>query len=227
MRKSVGKDPGCWMRLKRWLELLVSFIYPESEAAAALSGLTPAEACSSIPRATDLSGIAVPGIQAIWQYQHPLAKNVIHELKGSKNLHAADCAGFALYTHLNEKRPEADKAERLLLIPIPLSRRRERERGYNQCELIVKASSKYTDAFEVRTDLLEKPIHRAEQKTKSRSERIEGSRNIFRVIDPRNIAGRTCVLVDDVVTTGSTLASARQAILDAGAIEVVAIAIAH
>ncbi|MDB5259367.1 MAG: competence protein competence protein ComFC [Candidatus Taylorbacteria bacterium] len=218
----MGLDQEWAENFTKALAVLASFIYPESAAAASLSGMDPKEAYAIIPRATDLSGIIEPEIQAIWQYRHPLARNIIHELKNSRSAHAADCAGYALYMHLAEH-----LGELLLLIPIPLSRQRLNERGYNQCELIAKAALKYGNAFEMRNDILTKPVHRTEQKTKSRSERIRDSENIFSIRNTEDIARRICVIIDDVTTTGSTLAAARQAVIDAGAARVIAIAIAH
>ena len=106
-----------------------------------------------------------------------------------------------------------------LLVPVPLHRRRLRARGYNQTALILRHARRYpalpVDALSlrrVRATLPQTGLDRA-----ARRRNVDGA---FAVVRPRRIAGRAVLLVDDVVTTGATLAAAGAALRAAGAARV-------
>jgi ComF family protein len=109
-------------------------------------------------------------------------------------------------------------------VPVPLHPARQRERGYNQAALLAQplaaALGLPYDAHVLRRVKPTPP-----QVGLSRQERQRNLRHAFSA-EP-GIAGRTIVLVDDVVTTGSTLASAAQACLAAGAARVYGLSLAR
>ncbi|PLX18198.1 MAG: hypothetical protein C0599_12610 [Salinivirgaceae bacterium] len=106
-----------------------------------------------------------------------------------------------------------------LILPVPLHPRKERFRGYNQswkiCEGLSESLNKPT--FE-RLFIRKKDTET--QTKKSRFERWENVSNIFSVTDPDKIKDKHILLVDDVVTTGSTMEACVEALLEAGAKEV-------
>jgi ComF family protein len=106
-----------------------------------------------------------------------------------------------------------------LILPVPLHPRKERQRGYNQswtiCEGLSESLNKPT--FE-RLFIRKKDTET--QTKKSRYERWENVSNIFTVTDPEEIKDKHIFLVDDVVTTGSTMEACVEALLEAGAKEV-------
>ena len=121
-----------------------------------------------------------------------------------------------------------DQEAQFLLIPVPISKRRRVERGYNQSEYIAKAILEndvghillYAPQwFQKIKDTL------TQSHSQSRQERMKNLLDCFEA-DPR-VAGKYVILIDDVVTTGSTLSEARRALLEAGARDVFAFTIAH
>ncbi len=110
------------------------------------------------------------------------------------------------------------------LVPVPLHRVRRRERGFDQAELICRALSALT---EVPTDTgcLRRASATRSQTALPREGRLENVRGAFEG-RPGACEGRRLLLVDDVVTTGATLASAASALEDAGAALVVCLAVA-
>jgi ComF family protein len=93
-----------------------------------------------------------------------------------------------------------------VIIPVPLHPSKKRARGFNQSELI---SSGISDASMLPVDVssLARISVSATQTKRSRYDRWTNVEGIFRVTDPGAIAGKHILLVDDVITTGSTVES--------------------
>lgn len=103
------------------------------------------------------------------------------------------------------------------LVPVPLSPRRLRERGYNQAERLANALSQMT-GLPVKQDLLQRVQDSAPQANLPRAARQTSLRKAF-VASPQ-AAGLRLALVDDVMTTGTTLEQSAKALSAMGAIEV-------
>lgn len=100
-----------------------------------------------------------------------------------------------------------------VLIPIPLSKQREKERGYNQVMEVIK-NIKATKTLSLNGALLQRTRHTAPQTSLQRNERLKNLKRAF-VCDIEKVKSyENCilVLVDDVSTTGATLAAARAAL---------------
>lgn len=91
-----------------------------------------------------------------------------------------------------------------LIIPVPLHKDKERLRGFNQSESVSKGIAGVT-GLPVDTGSLERIVLSPTQTNRSRYERWENVNGIFRVKDRERIRGRHVLLVDDVITTGSTI----------------------
>ena len=114
-----------------------------------------------------------------------------------------------------------------LIVPVPLHRQRESSRGFNQAEVISSALSKSINlpvdrVSLVRTKHSEK--YRAGLDAKGRRDTVENS---FAVRYPRLVAGEDILLVDDVFTTGATVACCANALISAGAKDVFVLTIAR
>lgn len=102
-----------------------------------------------------------------------------------------------------------------LIVPVPLHITRRKLRGYNQSEEFGKGLSQM---LEVPCDdtCMKRDAMTETQTHKTRLSRWENVSRVFKVIDPRAIAEKRVLLVDDVVTTGATLEACGQALLQAG-----------
>lgn len=99
------------------------------------------------------------------------------------------------------------------IIPIPLHKRKEKERGYNQSHYFAEGLGKSMDRKVVLSSLKRKK-HTSSQTRKDRLERYENVKDIFECISSSNLKEKHILIVDDVVTTGATLVSAAQTLLD-------------
>jgi ComF family protein len=112
-----------------------------------------------------------------------------------------------------------------LLLPVPLTVSRLRERGFNQALLVARWASRRW-AVPLVTHGVER-LPGPPQVGLSRRARLANVRGRFRVTRPERFAGRRVVVVDDVYTTGATLAALSRALLRAGAAEVRAVTLAR
>lgn len=92
------------------------------------------------------------------------------------------------------------------VVPVPLHPKKQKIRGYNQSEWIAMGISESLKK-PVSVNNLQRNLHTSTQTRKNRYERWENVENIFEIIRPDEFAGKHVLLIDDVVTTGSTLES--------------------
>lgn len=115
------------------------------------------------------------------------------------------------------------RSARPLLVPVPLHRRRLRERGYNQALLLARGVAREL-GFPVESGTLARSRNTKSQSKLPQEERGRNVRGAFVLIRPDLIEGQTVVLVDDLVTTGETARSCLEAILGADPDQVIVLA---
>ena len=98
-----------------------------------------------------------------------------------------------------------------LIIPVPLSRGKLKKRGYNQCSYIAKGISEVT-GIEYAEDVVVRSVTNKQQAGKGKLQRWSNADGIFHVVNPEMLENRHILVVDDVMTTGSTLVSMLSAI---------------
>lgn len=113
-----------------------------------------------------------------------------------------------------------DLPEKLILVPVPLHPRRRRDRGFNQAELFAKRLNK---RFKVMWgNVLIRQRYTKPQVTLGKGQRVANVKDAFAVSPfiKAKVTGRSFLLVDDVFTTGSTMAECAKILKKAGAAEV-------
>jgi len=101
-----------------------------------------------------------------------------------------------------------------IIVPVPLHPHKLKSRGYNQSVEIAKGIAKITSKPMV--ELLERKHQAATQTQLGRWERFENTSNEFICIKPRQVQGRKVLLIDDIITTGATLAGASGPLVENG-----------
>ena len=112
-----------------------------------------------------------------------------------------------------------------MIIPVPLHRSRQRSRGYNQSEYIATGLSAAT-GVPVRKGLLLRISQSGSQTKRGRYDRWENVQGLFQMAKPYEAEGRHLLLVDDVITTGSTVEACVSALHEAGNVKVSVVTLA-
>src|SRR6476646_3151921 len=134
------------------------------------------------------------------------AREVVHRLKYEGWTATADAMARAM-SGLEPLTPG------VCLIPVPLGRRRLRQRGYNQAACIAQALSRYS-GLPLKADLLERARETPTQTALTPEGRLA---NVSGAVRAGAVSGLRIVLVDDVFTTGATVAAAASALVARGA----------
>lgn len=145
-------------------------------------------------------------------------RELIHLLKYERVLPAARVLGGML----------AEAIEKLsiggpvLVVSVPLHRSKRRQRGFNQTDLIVRAALKKLgrSQFVLARDLLERRRPTVSQIGLTRAQRAENIHGAFQVLHLNRVQGRNILLVDDVLTTGTTVSECARVLRKAGATKV-------
>jgi ComF family protein len=187
---------------------------PAVDARLTLPGGTPIGLPADIP---------APLLQLEWcaAFAGPV-RAALHDLKYAGERRLAEPLGAAVARRWARVGVGAD-----LLVPVPVHAERERRRGYDQAALIAAVAATHLGLPSVRA--LERRRATVAQFELGRGERASNVAGAFAVrrVDHGAIAGRWVLLVDDVVTTGATLAACGDALIRAGARAVSAIAVAR
>lgn len=112
-----------------------------------------------------------------------------------------------------------------LILPVPLHPERLRKRGYNQSECIAEGLSAAT-GVPVRNNIIRRSGSSGTQTKSNRYERWQNVEGLFHVSEPGAVKGMHVLLVDDVITTGSTMEACVNAFHDAGDVKVSLVALA-
>ncbi|GIV14938.1 MAG: amidophosphoribosyltransferase [Armatimonadota bacterium] len=176
--------------------------------------------CSSCP----VHSLVPEVVRTVARYDGVI-RSAIHRFKYGNRASLAPALARLLIqtwqTPLTEPLRAAD-----VVVPVPIHRQRERERGFNQSALLAREFCRST-GLPLLQDVLERTVYRQPQVGLDAAERRENVKDAFRVTQPQAVAGKSVLLIDDVWTTGSTLNEAARALLTAGAERVFAYTVAH
>lgn len=105
------------------------------------------------------------------------------------------------------------------IIPVPLTRRRMWQRGYNQSEMLARGIREVT-GLQILTDVLKRTSFKGSQTKKNQWERRENVDGVFRLVRPDDIRGKHILLIDDIITTGATIVACADELCKAGDVKI-------
>jgi ComF family protein len=183
------------------------------------AGAEPAGLCAICQADTSahLSGLRVAA-----RYEG-VVRQAIRQLKYHQQRRLAEPLGDLLADVCATLAPQID-----LIVPVPLHPSRQRQRGYNQAELLARQCAARL-GLPVRPNVLHRIRATPPQVGLGAAARVANVAGAFAAsaAAPAALAGRRLLLVDDVCTSGATLTSAADALLAAGAVSVWGLAVAR
>ncbi len=113
-----------------------------------------------------------------------------------------------------------------LIIPVPLHRKRLRERSFNQSLILAREISR-RHSIPINFNVLKRKVHTEPQVSLGKADRGPNVRGAFEVVEKKAITGEKILLVDDVYTTGSTVKECARVLRTNGAAEVAVLTLAR
>lgn len=112
-----------------------------------------------------------------------------------------------------------------IIIPVPISKKRKKERGYNQSLLIAKKIAK-NENIKLKDNVIVKVKNNITQSKLNKEERAENVKNVYKITKNKEIIDKNILLIDDIFTTGATLNECSKMLKQAGAKKVDVLTIA-
>ena len=181
-----------------------------------LQQMTPLPIGNRVQELTVNNGIDI--LLSGWDFGDELRK-AIHSLKYEDRARIGFFLGKLLGDQLHNKTIQ----ELDYLIPVPLHPVKFRDRGFNQAKWIADGLGKAVQK-PVYTKLMKRIKHTISQTTLDRKERLKNMKKAFRI--NQDVTAKNIGIVDDVLTTGSTISSMASILKDAGAKTIVALTVA-
>jgi ComF family protein len=153
---------------------------------------------------------------------NPVCRNLIHALK-YKGMHSIGLVLGKLMARKTMK--ECSLPENPCIVPVPLHSSKLNDRGYNQSERLAEGLSSFT-GYKIYGDIITREKNTSTQTFLDHENRISNVRNAFRYSGEKSLSGKSVILVDDVMTTGSTVSECAKALKEGGAGKIIVCVVA-
>ena len=245
------------MPLSGWLQIALDFVFPAECVGCheflgddrvllfcrscwnAIRPIT-APACPQCGRpqlAVNVGGQAPPGIcrkcrqtppfydRAIAAaYYEGVLQEAIHQFKFKQKTGLGQPLAQLMLAHLP---PDLDLRQYQAILPIPLHKTRQRQRGYNQSSMLAKYLAQHFRIALVVDNLRRIRATTPQWQTKGRKERQENVKNAFRLDHPTTLQNKAVILIDDVMTSGATFNECAKTLKQAGVTSVLVLALSR
>lgn len=183
----------------------------------------------------------LPGyIFALYEYRTPIIKKILTDAKYRKKFSGLQVFGpylASVMIDIISEYTELNNYTNILIIPVPISRKRLKTRGYNQAKIIAESiiSNLPTNIkggsilnFKLADNVIEKIKDTTPQASiHKRSVRLNNPKGTFKIKNPEILQGSLCIVIDDITTTGGTILEMRRILIESGAQTVLGLTIAH
>lgn len=211
---------------------ILEILFPQFCLNCGIEGTYLCEDCKSILEITGFhQKYSAPNLKDLYfvlSYNNPLSKKLIQRFKYEpfvKELAKPLSSLIIAHFQLMDNKPDFSG---FLIIPVPLEKRRMKWRGFNQSrEIAEELASSSGLSLRVLSNILIKTKETLPQVELSDEERKENIKGVFFCQNQEKIKGKKILLVDDVYTTGATMAECARILRESGAKEIIGITIAR
>ena len=215
-------------KLKKCLERFISatqdLLVPENIKVQKLLDLPISFLRDLLPK----SPVYSKDIFVLFNYDNKIVRLIVKSIKYKNNANLRKRIAVYFYEEIIDIASEISLFEGIppLLVPMPMSKLEKRNRGFNQCEELVKEIKNLVgNNIEVSYNTLKKVRETKRQTTLSREERAQNVKDSMVAVP--TFSSHTVIVLDDVYTTGASLLEARRALVASGAKRVIGLFIAH
>lgn len=216
--------------IKKIFNSFISIILPKDKETIYLESLTPTELLEKIAPARIMEK---DGFIAMFDYKDPLCRKAIWQVKYKANEKISSNFASLFYDLILEEISDEStflNFKNIFIIPIPCSKKRLREKGFNQTEILVKEILRLDKEkiFKFDNNILVKTKETEHQvNVKNREKRLKNLEGSFSVLQPEKIKNSCIVVLDDVITTGATMSEAKKVLKKSGTKKIICMAVAH
>ena len=171
-------------------------------------------------------------IMSLYDYRDEMIRKAIWDFKYHKKWLIGKKFGKLLYENFIEEISELEeytKGQKIIVIPVPISKNRNKNRGYNQSEKIAQGFCKCNPKiFKLRKDIIIKTKDTLPQaKISDRKKRLKNMVGVFNIKNKEKIKNRTIIIIDDVTTTGATIGEIIKILQKNKAKKILGLTVAH
>ena len=216
-------------KIKFFTDFVLNLILPKNADILEIENMSETDILNNIPLAFEIKNSKY---KALFQHKNKISRKAIWAIKYGKNKKIIEKFSNLLYEFIIENISDEtlfSSFDNPLLIPIPMHKNNLKERGYNQSELIVKQifeidqCKNFNVSFDTLVKIRQTP-HQSELKNKT--DRLKNLKNCF-CVKGQMVKNRNIILIDDVITTGTTMNEATKVLKNAGAKKVIGFSITH
>lgn len=169
---------------------------------------------------TELLLIGVPSItRAVSYLIYQKESNYRELLFHLKYYNHPEVGRYLAHCAANTLIPQGFFSDIDLIVPVPLSAKKKRKRGYNQCDFLAMGIADAT-GIAINTDSITRTISNTSQTKKGRFQRWKNSEGIFQINSTSQLKGKHILIVDDVITTGATITSLVETITESVQVQI-------
>lgn len=161
-------------------------------------------------------------------YEDDIVRNMIHGLKFRFLIKCGEALGELLVRYADSvadlKKILIGNKKEIVVVPIPLSKKRLRDRGFNQSEIIARVFANHY-ALDLALDCLVRARDtKPQSETENVAERLKNVSGCFSVVNEKQLQNKKiAILIDDVVTSGATIRAAAEELKNAGIKNIIAL----
>lgn len=208
-----------------YLSKAIALIFPEKCIGCKKEGIFLCSECREATRKENAEKVSVLYADKIFSwgiYDNEVLRKALRRFKYHGNKSLAEIFSNMLWKIMNSSKYNLNDA---VIFPVPASKIRKRQRGYNQAEILAqKLAEKISLPYF--SDILIKIKNTPSQTSLPKKERLMNVKGSFGINNPEFIKNKKIILVDDILTTGATISECSKILKNAGAKEVIAFVVA-